>query len=670
MAQESGDPAGALARLAHAAGGEQTAAIDAPLVLADADLRTSGAALLDLLDSPGDATAALVADPRNIEAPRRPEQALARAALARLTPDGSRLESVSTSRHTVTDPNRVVVGVLRIAATDRPSAARAWREAAAVLARRPEAYAGIGLFDLALLALVRDGLPIAARAAGYYSWCRHGSGQTGLGSSPWRQRLRSASRLGDGAYSAAVVRPLSRYGTRIGLRLGLSPNTITGISLAVGVAAGLLVLAGWPAGWIAAAVLLQLALVIDCVDGEIARFTRRFSAFGAWLDGIGDRAKEYLVLATVAVVAVRTGHGSGWLLAAIALVVVTARHLEDYAYTDRAVADRAARDTDRVQRVQRRPLDRADDGGIGATSRAGSTDAPRPRTSLPPPPDRRRRLSFWAKKVAHVPIAERYLVLSLMLLVGRPVWLLVAAIAVSGFALVWTVGGRLVRAVRSTVPPPSTVLAEQLDAGVLSRFLGLRRIPFLPGTMLLLVGWLVTVTATCTGHWPIAVPTAVLSAALLGCCWRPPIRHRFGWLALPLLWVAESAVLAALLAVGASGPILYLALAAVAYRRYELIYSLRLRAAAGPAAAGPAAALGADGRIVLATVTVAATAISGAASGPDAGLLVIAVATALEAAAGTVRRWRGSSRAPGMGVEDGVSPAGSPLPDGGADETA
>ncbi|MEN9594219.1 MAG: hypothetical protein RLY23_702, partial [Actinomycetota bacterium] len=36
--------------------------------------------------------------------------------------------------------------------------------------------------------------------------------------------------------------------------------------------------------YISGALLLQFSLILDCVDGEVARYTKQFSRFGAWLD--------------------------------------------------------------------------------------------------------------------------------------------------------------------------------------------------------------------------------------------------------------------------------------------------------------------------------------------------------------------------------------------------
>ncbi|QGN34638.1 CDP-alcohol phosphatidyltransferase family protein [Microlunatus sp. Gsoil 973] len=588
-----------------------------PFVLAAAGLDLDLPATLDLLDSPGDRTAALLADPRNIEAPHRQSYGLDRATLARVGTAGI-IESTGATGHSVGNPNRVVIGLLRIRSVDRRRAAEIWAAAADQL---DSADATLDLFDLALMALVRGGLGVGEQPLGYYRWSRNGAALAGLGATAWDQRLRSASRLGDGAYSAAVVRRLSRIGTRRALRTPLTPNLITAISLGVGVAAGLLIFTGHPIAWVVAAVLLQVALIIDCVDGEVARFTRRYSAFGGWLDGIGDRIKEYLVFAAVGAVAVRDHHPYGWLLAIIALVVVTARHLEDYAYTDRQAAGRVAGPA---------PVSvtRPDDGSPDGT-----------RTALPAPPTRSARITFWAKKIAHVPIAERYLVLSVTLLTLQPVWVLAAAVAVSGFALVWVVGGRLLRALRQHRAYRTPSLDHQLDLGLLSMLAGRVRFPFLPGTVILIILWLGLIASICYDAPTIAWAWAAASVIVAGCTLGPPVTDRFGWLALPLVWIAESAVISSLLAARIDGALVFVAVAAIAYRRYELIYSIRLRGTTGPRSL-----LGADGRILAIGVLFTVRALTDNPGFITWGLAAVAIETLGEAVLGTAVRWRRPAR--------------------------
>ncbi|MDF2458455.1 MAG: putative sugar nucleotidyltransferase and phosphatidyltransferase (Bifunctional enzyme) [Nitrospira sp.] len=79
-------------------------------------------------------------------------------------------------------------------------------------------------------------------------------------------------------------RIVSRWCTRWFIAMGWSPNVITLAATVIGLlsAAGF-ALGTYTAG-VAAALLFQLAAVIDCSDGEVARLTFTESPFGAWLD--------------------------------------------------------------------------------------------------------------------------------------------------------------------------------------------------------------------------------------------------------------------------------------------------------------------------------------------------------------------------------------------------
>jgi phosphatidylglycerophosphate synthase len=87
------------------------------------------------------------------------------------------------------------------------------------------------------------------------------------------------------------VRRFSPYATR--LLLGLHPNTVTWLMIAVGVAAGAVLAAGdavWPA--LAAFVLIQLQILLDCSDGEVARWKGISSPVGVYLDRLGHWLTE------------------------------------------------------------------------------------------------------------------------------------------------------------------------------------------------------------------------------------------------------------------------------------------------------------------------------------------------------------------------------------------
>ena len=126
-------------------------------------------------------------------------------------------------------------------------------------------------------------------------------------------RLRRASRADDGFLSTFLVRPLSRRLTRRAVARGLRPDAITWAPGSSGLlAAGAYALArtGPALPWlVAGSILLLGSLVVDCVDGEVARYTRTFSPLGGWLDVGSDRLKEYAVYAGLAVGAPPTAWG-------------------------------------------------------------------------------------------------------------------------------------------------------------------------------------------------------------------------------------------------------------------------------------------------------------------------------------------------------------------------
>jgi len=96
-------------------------------------------------------------------------------------------------------------------------------------------------------------------------------------------------------------RKVSRWLTRLFLASGLSPNAITMIATVVGlVSAAGFGLGTYSAG-IVAALLFQLAAVIDCCDGEVARLTFTESPFGAWLDIAMDNVVHMGIFGGIAV---------------------------------------------------------------------------------------------------------------------------------------------------------------------------------------------------------------------------------------------------------------------------------------------------------------------------------------------------------------------------------
>jgi phosphatidylglycerophosphate synthase len=88
------------------------------------------------------------------------------------------------------------------------------------------------------------------------------------------------------------MRRLSPYLTRLLLRTPISANGVTWLMILAGLAAaGVLALPGLPPA-IGAVLLIQLQLLLDCSDGEVARWRGQKSPVGVYLDRIGHWLTE------------------------------------------------------------------------------------------------------------------------------------------------------------------------------------------------------------------------------------------------------------------------------------------------------------------------------------------------------------------------------------------
>jgi phosphatidylglycerophosphate synthase len=115
------------------------------------------------------------------------------------------------------------------------------------------------------------------------------------------------------------MRRISPYLTRLLLRTPISANGVTWLMIVVGVAAaGVLALPGLlPA--IGAVLLIQLQLLLDCCDGEVARWRGQSSVVGIYLDRIG----HWVTYAALAIaVGVRAGGDEYVVLGLVAAVLI------------------------------------------------------------------------------------------------------------------------------------------------------------------------------------------------------------------------------------------------------------------------------------------------------------------------------------------------------------
>ena len=96
---------------------------------------------------------------------------------------------------------------------------------------------------------------------------------------------------------ALYMRKLSIYATWALARTPISPNQVTGLMIVCGVAAGVVLAVPGPWAAVGAAVLVQVYLLLDCSDGELARWTGRTSITGVYLDRVGHYLAEAALLA-------------------------------------------------------------------------------------------------------------------------------------------------------------------------------------------------------------------------------------------------------------------------------------------------------------------------------------------------------------------------------------
>ena len=130
-------------------------------------------------------------------------------------------------------------------------------------------------------------------------------------------------------FGRLYMRRLSPYATIVFARLGWSPNAVTVCFMISGVAAGSPGTAASTPAAIGVALLIQLYLLFDCSDGELARYTGRFSATGVYLDRMGHYLAEALLLAGLGVRAqghfsLAGGYVSAGLAAAICATLIKA----------------------------------------------------------------------------------------------------------------------------------------------------------------------------------------------------------------------------------------------------------------------------------------------------------------------------------------------------------
>ncbi|MEV4823758.1 DUF5941 domain-containing protein [Micromonospora sp. NPDC049274] len=427
-----------------------------------------------------------------------------------------------------------------------------------------------------------------------------------------RAELRLSVKEKDDFFSTYFVSTWSPYVVRLAARLRLTPTGVTVISVLFALAAAVLFGVGGRPALVGGAVLLYLGFVLDCVDGQLARYTRHFSAWGGWLDTMADRAKEYLVYAGLGFGVSHAGLGNGWALAIAAMTLQTVRHMTDTWYG--VLHDEAAR----------RPRAAGSaGGGIGDRLNAASTRVQADTGSL----------SYWLKRTVVFPIGERWALIALTVALFNPLVSLIAVLVWGALAFAYTGALRTLRARWMRVPVLDTVDATlHRDDGPLARRLPVVR-PTGPLALAVLaaLGPAVLLVAALVGdasdglRWAVPVALLVLLAGGLGA----GAAHNG-----PLDWLVPAALRAAeyLFAIavgvvgGAPGWLIFGYVFVLTVQHYDLTARLEKRQTAPPL---HAATLGWDGRSTLLALAAIAGTVSIGMATLGAYLLVVFVASAV-----------------------------------------
>ncbi|MFH8579550.1 CDP-alcohol phosphatidyltransferase family protein [Streptomyces zaomyceticus] len=433
-------------------------------------------------------------------------------------------------------------------------------------------------------------------------------------------RLRSAVKAHDGFFTTFFISPYSRYIARWCARRGLTPNQVTTASLLTALIAAGFAATGTRGGYVAAGVLLLVSFVLDCTDGQLARYALKYSTMGAWLDATFDRAKEYAFYAGLALGAARNGDDV-WALALGSMILMTCRHVVDFSFNE---------------------------ANHDATANTSPTAALSDRLDS-------RGWTVWARRMIILPIGERWAMIAVLTAVTNPRIVFWALIIGCAFGACYTTAGRVLRSLTrkaKRTDRAARALADLADsgplAGIVARVLA-RTGPRVPGVVLAAVATgalLATVLARPFGDRQIVI-IAVFYVVLSGAAVARPLKGALDWLVPPLFRAAEYTTVLVLAARSDSAhalPAAFGLVAAVAYHHYDTVYRIRGGTGAPPAWLVRVTG-GHEGRTLLVTVLAALLADRG--DDFTLALTALAVAVALVVLVESIRFWV-SSGAPAV----------------------
>ncbi|MFJ7270021.1 DUF5941 domain-containing protein [Streptomyces sp. NPDC099050] len=439
-------------------------------------------------------------------------------------------------------------------------------------------------------------------------------------------RLRTAVKSRDGFFTTFFVSPYSRYIARWCARRGLTPNQVTTASLITALIAAGCAATGDRWGYVASGVLLLVSFVLDCTDGQLARYSLQYSTMGAWLDATFDRAKEYSFYAGLALGAARNGDDV-WALALGAMILMTCRHVVDFAFNE---------------------------ANHDATANTSPTAALSDKLDS-------RGWTVWVRRMIILPIGERWAMIAVLIAFTTPRIVFYALLAGCAFGALYTTAGRVLRSLTrkaKRTDRAAQALADLADSGPVAELTGRAVGRMAPGAGI--AAAVVGSGALLWAAWAYGfgssqvIVAAAFYAVLAGAAVARPLKGALDWLVPPVFRAAEYTtvlILAAKADVPGALPAAFGLVAAVAYHHYDTVY--RIRGGTGAPPHWLVRTIGGhEGRILL--ITVLASVLASRAVDFPVALTALAVFVALVVLVESIRFWV-SSGAPA--VHDEGEPA-------------
>lgn len=117
-----------------------------------------------------------------------------------------------------------------------------------------------------------------------------------------------------------ITRKISIYMTYISIKLGIKPNQVTFATLVVGLVGGVFIATGNKIYWVLGFLIVYLGVILDAVDGELARFYRKTTELGGYLDlFVGYFLHKYILLCMSMGLFIETGEILPFILGMISI---------------------------------------------------------------------------------------------------------------------------------------------------------------------------------------------------------------------------------------------------------------------------------------------------------------------------------------------------------------